>query len=209
VTLERESAHSRINVVRAYYRYHPLTTTDQAAAATEAADGTTTGRYASAGSLVQLAVPWSVHTLAVWYATLVVCVVCVDGSHQFASPLPAARRGECWPAASGACRCGLCTRRAKRPSTSWTWTPHTRFPFAGWPSTATTLVPHLAPLLVVCVCVCVCGKRESRDNQSSPCVAYGRPLLPPAYASSNELFVLHFQLVPRSGTSTSSSLQST
>ncbi len=89
VTLERESAHSRINVVRAYYRYHPLSaSTDQAAAAaTEAADGTTTGRYASAGSLVQLAVPWSVHTLAVWYATagcvlcVACCVLCVDGSH--------------------------------------------------------------------------------------------------------------------------------
>ncbi|ELR21161.1 uncharacterized protein ACA1_284090 [Acanthamoeba castellanii str. Neff] len=146
VTLERESAHSRINVVRAYYRYHPLTTTDQAAAATEAADGTTTGRYASAGSLVQLAVPWSVHTLAVCGAT------------------------------------GRVLAGGERGLSLWALHEEGQAP------------EHLMDL-------------DTSHSLPVRRLAIHRDYL--AYASSNELFVLHFQLVPRSGTSTSSSLPST
>jgi hypothetical protein len=61
VTLEREGAHSRINVVRAYYRYQPQLDPDDL--------DRTSARSDAAGSIVQLAVPWSVHTLAVWCAS--------------------------------------------------------------------------------------------------------------------------------------------
>jgi len=60
VTLERESEHSRINVVRAYYRYH------QSWNGGEDNEDEDAGPRCAAGSIIQLAVPWSVQTLAVW-----------------------------------------------------------------------------------------------------------------------------------------------